>query len=145
MNAAVAKTATTVAAAGKTTAVGVVAQGEAAAKVGVEYPTSAVRVAATAEAEETRLGLVVEPDAAERVVSEEITRVVEDAALGAATVNESTAREAVPSDTGRRAPSARLRARARTTARSRWCRARGKRLPPWWTFHPPPCARVNCE
>ena len=78
-----------------------------------------------AEAEEARLGLVVDPDAVMVVVSEETTGETVAAALGAATVDGGTAREAVPTNTARRSPSARLRARAPPTARSRWWRARG--------------------
>ena len=125
-------------------ALGVVPLGMAGAKSGMAALTTAAGVTAVAEAEEACLGLAVARDADKGEALDEEIGVVA-AALGEETVDGGTAREAVPTNTARRSPSARLRARARTTARSRWCRARGKRLPPWWTFHPPPCARVNCE
>ena len=68
------------------------------------------------EAEEARLGLVVAPGAAKGVASEEATGAVA-AALGAATVDGGTEREAVQMGMARRPPSARLRPRARTKAR----------------------------
>ena len=85
--------------------------------VGVAAPTfSAVGVTTVAEAEEARLGLVVALDAAKGVASAEATGAVA-AALGAAMVDGGTAREAVQTGTARRPRSARLRPRARKTAR----------------------------
>ena len=95
---------------------GVVAPGVVSATVGVATPTTTAGVTAVAEAEEARLGLVMARDAAKGVASEEATGAVA-AALGVAMVEDGTAREDVPTGTARRPPSARLRPRARTTAK----------------------------
>ena len=88
----------------------------AAEKVVVVTPTTAVGVTAVAEAEEARVGLAVARDAATGAASDEVTEAVASA-LGEATVDGRTAREAVQPGMARRPPSARLRPRARTTAR----------------------------
>ena len=87
----------------------------AAEKV-VATPTTAAGVTAVAEAEEARVGLAVARDAATGAASDEVTEAVASA-LGEATVDGRTAREAVQPGMARRPPSARLRPRARTTAR----------------------------
>ena len=87
-----------------------------AEKVRVAAPTTAVGVTAVAEAEEARVGLAVARDAATGAASDEVTEAVASA-LGEATVDGRTAREAVQPGMARRPPSARLRPRARTTAR----------------------------
>ena len=73
-------------------------------------------VTAVAEAEEARLDLVVASDGVKGVASEEAAGSVA-ATLGAAMVDGGTAREAIQTDMTRQAPSTRLWARARTTAR----------------------------
>ena len=114
--------AATVAAAGTATAE-VVAPGVASAKlgetavmVGVASTTTAAVAAAVAETGEARRVLVVAQDAAKGAIRVEPTGAVA-AALGEAPEGGGTAHEVVQRGTARPPPPARLRARARITAR----------------------------
>ena len=80
-----------------------------------QTPTTAAEVTAAPDAEEARLGLAVSRDAATGAAPDEATGV--EAALGEAPVDGGMAREAVPTGTARRPPSARLLPRVQTTAR----------------------------
>ena len=86
--------------------------------------TTVVGVTAVAEAADAHLGQVVHATMAAEL--EETTEEVVAAALGADVADVRTAREAVPTYTAHRAPSARMRVRAPTGARSLRWRARGK-------------------
>ena len=96
---------------------GVVPLGVAAAKVGAAAPTTtAAGMTAVAVTDEARLGLEVARDAPKGEASGEATGVVTES-LGEATVVGGTAREAVQLGMALRPLSARLRPRARTSAR----------------------------
>ena len=84
--------------------------------VGVATTTTAAVAAAVVEAEEARRVLVVAQDAAKGATRAETTEVVAEA-LGEAPESGGTAHEVVQRGTARPPPPARLRARARTTAR----------------------------
>ena len=108
----------------------------AAEKIGVATPTTTAGATSVAEAEQARLGLTVARDAVKGPASVEATGVV-TAALGEI-VDGGMAREAVPTGTARRPPSARPLLRARTTARRPWWRRKGKSLIPSCMWHPLP-------
>ena len=107
--------AATVATAG-TAPVGVVASGMAAKMVGVATTTTTAEVTAVVEAGEARRGLVVAQGAAEGATSVATTGALA-VALAEATEGGGTAREDVQRGTARQPLPARLRPRARTTAR----------------------------